>query len=165
MKIASLGNYNDFYNPFFVENRLKQEVESILKTVFSGKDDPVSSIRALRNDYQLIKGKVREQTAGVRQDLSDWHEALVRALGYTDIPRDAALILDDDRRMALFADLRDEADRRLVTLLDGPFVQEGEGLLEVSWIDTPGEESRTLEDRVGLLFREANRPRFLFRLW
>ena len=35
MTIASLGNINDFYNPFFVENRLKREAASILKAVFA----------------------------------------------------------------------------------------------------------------------------------
>src|SRR5690606_35787086 len=161
MTIASLGNFNDFYNPFFVENRLKQEVESILKAVFSEGEDPVAAVRALRHDYQGIKGKVREQTAGADQDLTDWHEALARALGYTDFSRNAELILDEDQRIPLFADLRDEGDRRLVALLEGPFVQEGEGLLEVSWNNGPGGESRTLENRVGLLFREENRPRFV----
>lgn len=161
MTIASLGNINDFYNPFFVENRLKREAASILKAVFAEGEDPAADIRALRQDYQGIKGKVREQAAGAQQDLNGWHESLARALGYADLSRDAALILEDGRRMALLADLRDEADRRLVALLKGPFVFEGEGLLKVSWSDGPGEEDRTLENRVGLLFREANRPRFV----
>ena len=161
MTIASLGNINDFYNPFFVENRLKREAASILKAVFAEGEDPAAAIRALRQDYQGIKGKVREQAAGAQQDLNGWHESLARALGYADLFRDAALILEDGRRMALLADLRDEADRRLVALLKGPFVFEGEGLLKVSWSDGPGEEDRTLENRVGLLFREANRSRFV----
>lgn len=161
MTITSLGNYNDFYNPFFVENRLLKETESILKSTFSDPAEPVRGIRDLRHDYRLLKGKHREEKAGWEQDLTDWHQALARALGYTEFAEGAELILEEDQRMALMADLRDDGEQRVVTLLEGPFVEGNESLLEVSWIDRCGGESRTLADRVGLLYREPNRPRFV----
>ena len=107
---------------------------------------------------------MREQAAGAQQDLNGWHESLARALGYADLSRDAALILEDGRRMALLADLRDEAGPAVGRAAEGPLCFRRGGAAE-GFLERRREEDRTLENRVGLLFREETVPASSSLFW
>ncbi|MFC7443154.1 Eco57I restriction-modification methylase domain-containing protein [Laceyella putida] len=159
--ITSLGNYNDFYNPFFIDTYLKKEVESAVRNLLDHEDDPVQQVKELSTAFRKVKGQIHDHL-GNSSDLQEWHERLSGALGYIYNPQEETWLLDDEVEIPIFYSHRTEDERRFLVVLTGPYVKKSDQLLETPWLPKANsQETLTLEQCLGGLFREQQRPRFV----